>query len=42
MREQHLDAFGIAYAVLMPLLRDNGWHERNIEYGAAPSCVSAF
>ena len=35
MREQHLDAFGIAYAVLMPLLRDNGWHERNIDYGVA-------
>jgi predicted TIM-barrel fold metal-dependent hydrolase len=35
MREQHLDVFGIEYAVLIPLLRDNGWHERNIEYGAA-------
>ena len=39
MREQLLDAFGVAYGMMMPLL-GRGGDERNVEFGAA-MCAAA-
>jgi predicted TIM-barrel fold metal-dependent hydrolase len=39
MRAQLLDAFGVAYGMMMPLL-GRGGDERNVEFGAA-LCTAA-